>query len=217
MTLTAELARTLLDCPTRVRLMVDDGLHALGGEVGLELQDDGGTMTLVCVVAGRGAVVSDGRVEVQVAGAAQDGTLLTVAGALRWVRRESCDCCGEIRSLVAVELEEVRLVRGAEAVLIAPDAFVDPALGLNAGFLRRTADHINLSHAPELCEAIALRTDGAVESIVAAQLVDLTAGGVELQWVTVHGAERVRLGFARPARTRDEFGLQLRSALDLHC
>ena len=79
----------------------------------------------------------------------------------------------------------MHLVRGAEAVLIAPDAFVDPALGLNAGFLRRTADHINLSHVPELCEAIALRTDGAVESIVAAQLV---AAGPALKEVVISGS-----------------------------
>ena len=93
--------------------------------------------------------------------------------------------------------------------------FGDPALQLNAGFLRSSEAHVNLAHAVHLRTAVARKAGCPVEAIVAAQLVGLSRDGLEVQWVTADGAQRLELRFPEPARTVDELATRVRDALRL--
>ena len=94
-------------------------------------------------------------------------------------------------------------------------AFSDPALQLNRGYLERNRAHINDSHEEELRVSISRLAGIAYESILAAQVVSLTAESVELDWVTLSGASRETVRFARAAKTTMELSEQLRLALQV--
>ncbi len=120
-----------------------------------------------------------------------------------------------MRDYVALDLSAVVLVRGNERVSVDPSDFTDPALGLNDGFLRRTVSHINERHGEHLRRTIAALVNLPVRGVLGAQLVNLTPGGVEVQWVTPDGAHRTVLHFPSDALGPDELDYHLRRSLQL--
>ncbi|QLQ09235.1 MAG: hypothetical protein HZY75_01130 [Nocardioidaceae bacterium] len=138
---------------------------------------------------------------------------LRLSGRLRWTRSESCDCCAESLDRVVLELTDVILERDSKQIPVRISDFTNPALQLNPGFFRRCQDHLNHYHGDDLRAAVATHTHTLVEDIIGAQLVDLDAGRVGLQWVTPDGAMSARLDFSRPAHDPDDLGHLLRQSL----
>jgi len=209
----AEAARSILACAAEIEIAVEG--EPLVTDEAIGLQDWSGTPTFVCppdsalAVAGR----HGSQVSLSVSSALDDEDALILAGSLRHLTVDSCDCCDSDRALVAVDLSHVLLMRPRTCTPIDVQTFCDPLLQLNAGYLRRTERHINGAHDDHLRAAIARLTDRPVRAIAAAQVARLAPTGLELQWVTEEGAHAAPLSFARAARSADELGWFLRYAL----
>ena len=119
-------------------------------------------------LAGRGRTppqrAADRRERARAAAAAPSaGDTLTLAGRLEVRDRQRCDCCAEVRDLVALDLNFVLLAR--YPVAAAPDGrpeaqyrvplarFCSPTQDLNRGYLQRSVEHANNCHQDELRRA----------------------------------------------------------------
>ena len=92
--------------------------------------------------------------------------------------------------------------------------FRSPAHLLNRGYLRRTIEHANQCHQPELRRAMSRRTRTPYDDIAAVSLADLHRDRVEVRWVDPEGAHTSVHTFPYPARTPEELGRKLRRELD---
>lgn len=216
----ALIARSVLSCPSSITLRVDESSPSLD-EAGYEVTTDvhgvpvftaaedsalhagaeAGAEGVVEVTSGLGAPCSRER-----------GLGLIMRGRLAR-RGTGCECCGSPRSLVAVDLTEVTLLRGSLAVEIDLAEFRDRRHVLNQGYLQRTAEHANESHGLELRTALASTFGLPLRTLLAASLHQVDRRGVEVSWIDEAGAHTQRLDFAQPVSSPQELGAALRSHL----
>ncbi|MEV7431072.1 hypothetical protein AB0N29_15760 [Nocardioides sp. NPDC092400] len=223
----AAAARSILSCPASVHLVVDGAPDVLEGPEaeGTGMQDCGGEPTFstalgsdlaVVAAAGRRALLTVhsglGR-----PGSEDREATLSIAGRLVVRGRETCECCGDPRDVVALEPDLVALGRrgaGAEQQLrVDVASFRAGEHQLNRGYLQRSVEHANSHHQEELRRAVSTTTGTRMGDVVGVALADLRADRVELQWVGPEGADRTVLHFPRAARTTAELGDMLRREL----
>lgn len=224
----AAAARSILACPSDVRLVVDgiDDVTEGLADAHLEMQEHEGRPVFSCPAdAALAVAATDGRGALLTlhSGLGRPGSTdreatLTLSGRLEAAGLEECECCSEIRMRVLLRLDFALLARPGhgpdEARIRVPlAAFTAPGLELNRGFLQRSTEHANHCHQDELRRAIATRTGTRLGEVVGVQLTGLSASGVLLQWVDVSGSHQAELRFPRPARTAPELGELLRSEL----
>ena len=195
------------------------------------MQDAHGTPTFLCPVGSplaeaaadhRSALIT---VEsgLGLPGAPERRDTLTLAGRLEVRDRQLCDCCEEVRDLVALDLNFALLARypttpgpggRPESQYRVPlDEFSSPAHDLNRGYLQRSVEHANDCHQDELRRAVATTAETPMVEVVGVTLTNLTAGGVELRWVDLTGAHRSVLTFPRQAGSMAELADLLREML----
>ncbi len=224
----AAAARSILACPSDVRLVVDgiDDVTEGLADAHLEMQEHGGRPLFSCPAdAALAVAATDGRGALLTLhsglgrpGSPERDATLTLSGRLEAGGLEECACCAEVRMRVVLHLDFALLARPGhgpeEARLRVPlAAFTSPAHELNRGFLQRSTEHANQCHQDELRRAVATRTGTRLGEVVGVQLTDLSAAGVVLQWVDVSGSHQAELRFGHPARTAPELGELLRSQL----
>jgi len=210
----ARTARSILACPDEVELVVDGVPHPLDG-ASLSLSDWSGTPVFVCA---SGCSLSRAGTQrrnalMAVTSSSVEGACLVLAGQLRRAGVNACTCADGAHDLVAVDLSRVLLTRGEQRLAIDLEEFENPTLQLNAGFLRRSEQHINLDHGDHLRHAVAQRLGLRPPEVGGAQLRRLTVLGAELHWVTDEGGASTTLRFPRAARDADELGAYLREVL----
>jgi len=227
----AGAARSVLACAESVTLVVDGVPDVLDGEDDLGMQDQHGTPTFLCPVdSSLAAAAADHRSALMTVesgmglpGSAERRDTLTLAGRLEVRDRQRCECCAEVRDLVALDLNFVLLARypstpapggRPETQYRVPlGAFRSPGHDLNRGYLQRSVEHANNCHQDELRRAIATSEDTPMREVVGVTLTNLSAGGVEIRWVDLTGAHRSVLTFPRPAGTVAELAELLRQEL----
>lgn len=216
----ALIARSVLSCPASVVLRV--------GATDEELHDD--TYDVSCDVHGTpvfgasdaSALVGAARMGlggvVEVASGLGDvasrerGLAVVLEGRLA-VRDTGCACCGDERSLVALEPVGITLHRDSLAVPVDVDRFRDRRHVLNQGYLQRTAEHANDAHELELRSAMAATFGIPLQSLLAASLLRVDTSGVDVSWLDAAGAHTERLDFLRSVSSPQELGAALRSHL----
>lgn len=212
-------ARSILACPGEVSLVVEGDAHALDDEAGL--RDTCGTPTFVCppgspvlraAVDGRNAVLSVGS-GLGPRGGAERGDRLALAGRLQAVGVEECDCCQEVRHLVALELDAVVLVRGERGLRVPLEGFHSPRHELNRGHLQRSVEHANDCHQEELRQAVAHGTSTRPADLLGVRIARLSPADVVVQWVDGTGAHEQRIAFGHTARDLNDLGDLLRRGL----
>lgn len=221
----ASAARSVLACPSSVHLVVDGVEDVLAGGHELGMQDLGGRPTFSCEsgselarAAGRGArallTLHSG---LGPTGSLDRQATLTLAGTLRLLGREDCECCGQQRDVVALHLTFGLLGRdrGGPAcqVKVPLREFASPALELNRGYLQRSVEHANRCHQEELRQAVASTTGTRLSDVVGVTLAALSPDGVQVQWVDLLGAHARDLRFSRTATGADDLGELLREEL----
>jgi hypothetical protein len=227
----AGAARSVLACPASVNLVVDGVPQVLDDQEDVGMQDAHGTPTFLCSVesplAEAAASHRSALITVEsglgLPGAAERRDTLTLAGRLEVRDRQQCDCCAEVRDLVALDLNFVLLARypatpgpgsRPEAQHRVPlEEFCSPGHDLNRGYLQRSVEHANNCHQDELRRAVATTAETPMVEVVGVTLTNLTAGGVEIRWVDLTGAHRSVVTFPRPAGTMAELGDLLRDRL----
>lgn len=216
----AELARSILACPTTVELVVDGYPH-VGEDSELGMRDESGTPTFWCrpgslmaraAHSRRGALVTLAS-GVGAPDSAERAATLTVTGRLQTMGTDSCTCCGELRLDVALDLDFVLLTRGADQLRVPLRAFRSPALRLNRGYLQRALEHANDCHREDLGQVVDRIAGVPAEQLLDVSLADLTTHGAELDWIDAEGGHRSSFWFSRPARTVEELGVLLRREL----
>lgn len=216
----ALIARSVLSCPRSITLRVDDsgpGLDQEGYEVTTDVHGAPVfSASQGSVLVSRAASGAEGVVEVTSGlgdpASRERGLGLVMRGRLAQ-RGTGCQCCGDPRSLVAVELEEVTLMRGALAVPVDLAQFRDRRHVLNQGYLQRTAEHASEAHELELRTAIATTFGLPLRTLLAASLRRVDPKGVEVAWLDAVGAHSQRLDFVRAVSSPQELGAALRSHL----
>ncbi len=227
----AAAARSILACPRDVQLVVDgiDDITAGLAEAHLEMQDHGGRPVFSCPAGSALAVAATdrrGALLTLSSGLGRDGSedrdaTLTLSGRLEATGLEECHCCTEVRMRVSLHLDFALLSR-TSAPPSAPEgtrirvplgAFGSRAHDLNRGFLQRSMEHANHCHQDELRRAVAALSQTRLGEVVGVHLTNLTADGVELQWVDLLGAHATVLRFPHAASTTEELGELLRSEL----
>lgn len=216
----ALIARSVLSCPASITLRV--------GEADQDLQDE--TYDVTCDVHGapvfsasdRSALLAatrrglEGTVEVTSGlgrpGSRERGLTLVIRGRLA-VRDTGCACCGDPRTLVALEPTAVTLHRDDLALPVDLSRFRDHRHVLNEGYLQRTAEHANDAHGDELRSAMAATLGVPLQSLLAASLLRVDTGGVDVSWLDAAGAHTERLDFLRTVSSPHELGAALRSHL----
>ncbi|MDN5745542.1 MAG: hypothetical protein L0H31_10530 [Nocardioidaceae bacterium] len=221
----AAAARSILACPADIHLTID-GFDDVATEAApAQLQDVDGQPHFICpadsaiaqaAAEARGAVLTL-RSGLGDDGSAERDAALTLSGRLRTAGLENCACCDQPQVRVSLDLDFAALIRTAQhqqaRVRVPLADFVSPAHDLNRGFLQRSLEHANLCHQEELRRAIATRTNTRLAEVLGAQLADLRADGVLLQWVDTTGSHQADLVFARSARNAHQLGELLRTQL----
>ncbi|GAA1939728.1 DUF2470 domain-containing protein [Nocardioides hwasunensis] len=216
----ALLARSVLSCPEAITLWVGQAREAIADEVydvtcdmhGAPVFSAGDDSALLAAAHG-GAV---GMVEI--ASGLGDPTSahrdlsLVLQGTLTQ-RDTGCRCCGDPRSLVALELTSVDLLSDDATVTVDVSRFRDHRHVLNPGYLQRTVEHANTAHEPELRSAMASTFGIPLQSMLAASLMGVDPCGVDVAWLDAEGAHPHRLDFVRPVSSPQELGAALRSHL----
>lgn len=212
-------ARSILACPGEVSLVVDGDSRPLSDHAGLS--DRGGTPTFVCApgspvlraaVDGRRAVLSVGS-GLGPRGGPERGDTLALAGRLEAVGVEECECCQEVRHLVALELDAVVVVRDERLLRVPLDGFRSHVHELNRGHLQRSVEHANDCHQEELRQAVAHGTGTRPSDLLGVRIARLSPAEVVVQWVDDTGAHEQSIAFARPARNLADLGDLLRRGL----
>lgn len=213
----AEKARSILEHPGSMTLWIEGQPQPLAQEQLEAVQDWHGTPEFRCNPGSPlvEAAHQHARAVLQVNPNSDHNETLILRGKLRWIDTERCYCCGETRECLALIPEGITLEHDDKQTPISRAAFSDPTLQLNPGFLERNRKHINESHEEELRVSISRLAKIAYEDILAAQVVALTSETVGLDWVTLSGASRETVQFARTARTTTELSEQLRLALQV--
>jgi len=225
----AAAARSILACPAGANLVVDGVEDVLAGMDELGMQDLGGQPTFSCLPDTPLAEAARGRRSALLTlesglgpvGGADRSATLTLSGRLESRGREDCECCGEARDVVVMELNFVLLGRTGEDVAHQRDQqfrvplehYRSPEHHLNRGFLQRSVEHANGCHQEELRRAISTTTGTRLAEVVGVALADLRPHQVEVQWVDLDGAHSHVLEFSRTARTAEELGDLLRREL----
>jgi len=212
---TAEAARSILARPEGAELAVDGILQPLDG-LPESVCDWSGVPVIVCEPGGRVSQGGEARSEAVLSlrgGVLPEDGSLSLVGRLRHAGEDFCPCCGRLREHVLVDLTAVVLERGGVQVEIDVEEFADPALELNSGYLRCSADHLNAHHGEHLREGVAWRTTEHLDAIAAAQVASLSPSGVELRYVTVEGAHVLPLEFPEAARSAEELADRVRWAV----
>lgn len=222
----AAAARSILACPAEVNLVVDGVDELLADRDELGMTDDEGRPVLVCptdsplaeaAAGGRSALLA------LTSGLGPEGSStrdarITMAGRLVIEGGRDCECCGEPRTQIAIDLNFVllsRTVRGApeRRYRVPLDLFRSPELRLNRGFLQRSVEHANQCHQEDLRRAVAMTTGTRMADIVGVSLADLLPSRVDVRWVDPEGAHSRTVVFGRAARTTEELGDLLRARL----
>jgi hypothetical protein len=217
----AETARSILSCPAGIDLVVEDVADPTADDPRLGMVEVDGVPTFSCRVGAalsRAAVDGRGCVLTLASGLGAEGSReraasVALAGRLRRTGAERCNCCGEVRDVVVVDVEAVRLTFDGERVAVPPSAFGAGELVLNRGYLQRWCDHATSAHQEQLRQAVANRLDRRVAEIVAVSLASLSAQGVEVDWVEPDGGHRMALTFPQPARSAQDLAAMLRDEL----
>lgn len=216
----AATARSILACPAAADLAVDGLSHPLEDDQRLALDDRDGTPSFLCLPGGvlAAAAAEQRRVLLSVSSGlrpAAEWDLLTLAGGLRLVSSESCDCCREPRERVVVDVTFAVLSRGdgSDRFRVDLDEFRAPEHRLNRGYLQRSAQHAEDHHQDELRRAVAALTSTRPGDVLGVRLSSLSADGAEVTWVDRDGAHQRRLPFPHAARSTEELGRLLRSQL----
>lgn len=227
----AAAARSILSCPEDVQLVVDgvddisEGLDAVapGADPGLAMQDLDGSPVFSCPPGSALArAASDGRKALLTVasglggpGSAERDATLALAGRLQTSGLEDCECCAQVRAVVAIDLDFVMLTRAGHdtRVRVPLAAFTSPEHHLNRGFLQRSVEHANTCHQEELRRAVSTTTGTRLRDIIGVGLADLRPDRVEVRWIGPDGAHSRELRFERPATTTYELGELLREEL----
>lgn len=222
----AGAARSILSCPGDVELQVDGVLVALGHEDVLGLADPHGSPTFSCHVDSALAdAAALGRSTLMTVASGlglphspDRATGLVLAGRLSVLGTDHCDCCGETRCLVGLDVAMVALTRQGphgdeQQRRVSLEAFGSSLHHLNRGFLQRSIEHANDVHQDELRRAVAQSSGTHLRDVVGVRLTGLSTRGVEVTWVDPAGAHRTLVDFPSPARTPAELGDLLRRSL----
>ena len=222
----AAAARSILSCPADVNLVVDGVDDLLTDRDELGMTDDDGRPVLACPAASplAGAAASGRSALLTVTsglgspGSSARHARLTLAGRLAVEGHEDCDCCGETRVQVSIDLNFALLTRTVpgepERQLRVPlDHFVSPDHRLNRGFLQRSVEHANECHQDELRRAVAMSSGTRMADVVGVRLADLHPHQVEMVWVDPDGAHTQTISFGRAASSSEELGELLRARL----
>lgn len=212
-------ARSILACPASVNLVIEGEPLAVDEDTGLG--DEDGRPTFVCrpgspvaraAIQHRSALltIDSGLGE---AGGPDRSDTVTLAGRLERTGTTDCDCCGEVRHTVTLELNFVLLTRRGRQHRIPLEEFRSDQHRLNRGHLQRSVEHANDCHHAELRQAVSHGTGTPPSNLLAVRLAHLTPRDVEIQWVDVDGAHRDVLAFPRAARDLTELGGFLRHGL----
>lgn len=216
----ARLARSVLSCPDSITLRVSDEREALS--------DDSYDVT--CDV--HGSPVFSASADSELLAAAQAGAVgvvevtsglgargscerrldLFLQGRLTQ-RGSGCQCCGDPRALVALEVTRVTLFRDDRPVPVDVARFRDRRHVLNPGYLQRTAEHANEAHQGELRAAAASTFGVPLQTLLAASLLRVDPSGVDVSWLDDAGGHTQRLDFLRTVSSPQELGAALRSHL----
>ncbi|SEC83720.1 Protein of unknown function [Nocardioides exalbidus] len=216
----ALLARSVLSCPDAITLWVGEARRCVEDELyevtcdmhgapvfsasdesALLAAAHGGSEGMVEIASGLGAPAS-----------AHRRLSLVLQG--RLVQRDSgCSCCGDPRSLVALDLSAVSLLSDEETLAVDVSRFRDHRHVLNPGYLQRTVEHANEAHELELRTAISTTFGVPLHSMLAASLVRVDPCGVDVTWLDASGSHPHRLDFVRPVTSPQELGAALRSHL----
>jgi hypothetical protein len=211
-------ARSVLACPASVRIDVAGVVHGLQ-DLAIDVTD--GVPVLVAPAASGLSRAARARehAEITVASglgrpgdpARQQG--LTLAGTLTPRATEACECCGELRAVVAVDLDTVVLTWWNLGLPVPRDRFLSRHHDLNRGYLQRTVEHANSSHEQELRESVATAARCTPDDLLAVSLDELSTRGFVLVWLDADGAHRRPLTFRRPVTTPVELGEALHDQL----
>ncbi|WP_017935621.1 hypothetical protein [Nocardioides sp. Iso805N] len=217
----AETARSILSCPAGIDLVVEQVEDPTVDDPRLGMSEAEGVPTFSCrdggtlsraAAQGRGCVLTLAS-GLGPAGSRERSASVALAGRLRRTGAERCNCCGEVRDVVVVDVEAIRLTFESQRITVPISAFAADDLALNRGFLQRWCEHATSSHQEQLRQAVATRLDRRGADIVAASLASLSPAGVEVDWIEADGGHRMALTFARPARSAAELGVLLREQL----
>jgi len=222
----AAAARSILSCPADVNLVVDGVDDLLADRDELAMTDDDGRPVLACpstsplaaaATAGRSALLT------VTSGLGPEGcrardARITLAGRLSIAGHQDCECCGEERAEVSLQLNFVLLSRThpgepEQQYRVSLDHFGSSDHRLNRGFLQRSVEHANECHQDELRRAVAMTTGTRMADVVGVRLADLHPRQVEVIWVDPEGAKTRTISFDRPATSTEELGELLRARL----
>lgn len=215
-----QLARSVLSCPDSIIMRVDEEREALMDEeydVTCDVHGSPvfsaseGSALLAAARRGAGGVVE---ITSGLGGLAAGGPRLDLFLQGRLTQRGSgCQCCGDPRALVALEVSRVTLFRDDRPVPVDVARFRDRGHVLNPGYLQRTAEHANTAHELELRAAMASTFGVPLQSLLAASLLRVDASGVDVSWLDTAGGHTERLDFLRTVSSPQELGAALRSHL----
>ncbi len=228
--LLAAVARSILACPATVSMVIDGEPHLVDDDQDLGVTDEHGSPTFVCRPDSPVARAADAQRSALLTitsglgprGGLERADTLTLAGRLERQGVRDCECCNEVRYVVALDLNFVLLARPAPgAPAGAPERqhrvpleqFRSGAHQLNRGHLQRSIEHANDCHQDELRQSVALGTGTRPGDLLGVRLARLTPAGVEISWVDSEGAHRSQLDFPRAARDLGELGEMLRRGL----
>ncbi len=215
----ASAARSILACPAEVSLVLEGDAQIVGDDSGLTDRD--GRPTFTCrpgsPIAQAAAARRSALLTVASGLGPRDGQeredTLTLAGRLERVGLEACDCCQQVRHVVALEPNVVLLARAERQLRVPLEEFRSAAHQLNRGHLQRSVEHANDCHQEELRQAIAQGTGTHPSALLGVRIARLSPADVVVQWVDETGAHEQVIAFARSARDLAELGEMLRRGL----
>jgi hypothetical protein len=222
----AATARSILACPADTTLVVDGVEDVLAGMDDLGMRDLGGQPTFSCLpdtplaeaARARRSALLTLESALGPVGSPERSASLTLSGRLETRGHADCECCGEVRDVVVLDLNFALLGSTTEdgpgqQLRVSLDRFRSPEHHLNRGFLQRSVEHANGCHQEELRRAVSTTTGTRLTDVVGVTLTGLKPDRVEVQWVDVRGSHARVLAFGRAARDTEELGELLRHTL----
>lgn len=231
----AAAARSILACPAGVSLVVDGVDDVLAGMDELGMRDVDGQPVFSCLpdtpLAGAARARRSALLTLEsglgAPGSPDRSARLCLSGRLETRGPEDCDCCGEVRESIVLELNfallgradestdhpETRATQAAQQIKVPLEHFRSPQHHLNRGFLQRSVEHANTCHQDELRRAVSTTTGTRLVDVAGVVLTGLLPDRVVVRWVDGDGAHARLLEFSRTARTTEELGELLRREL----